>query len=40
MIVVDMEKDALSAWDCSDLHHHWKDKYSRLVAAKTIFDCE
>ena len=40
MIVVHMEKNALSAWDSSDLHHHWKDKYGRLVAAKTIFDCE
>lgn len=40
MIVVRMERDALPAWDASDLHHRWKAQYGHLVAAKTIFDCE
>ena len=40
MIVLDMEKDALSVWDDSELHHRWKDTFGRLLEKKTIFDQE
>ena len=40
MIVLDMEKDALSAWDASALHHRWKDEYGDLLEKKAIFDYE
>ena len=40
MIVLDMEKDALPAWDGSDLHHRWKDTFGALLEKKTIFDHE
>ena len=40
MIVVDMEKSALEAWDASALHHQWKERFGSLLASKVIFDCE
>lgn len=40
MIVLDMEKDALSAWDASALHHRWKEEYGDLLEKKAIFDYE
>ena len=40
MIVVEMKKDALPAWDASDVHHQWKEQYGPLLQAKAIFDCE
>ena len=40
MIVLDMDKDALSAWDASPLHHQWKDEYGALLEKKAIFDHE
>ena len=40
MIVLDMDKDALSAWDASPLHHQWKDDYGTLLEKKAIFDHE
>jgi len=40
MIVLDMDADALAAWDASAVHHAWKDEYGHLVAKKAIFDCE
>lgn len=40
MIVLDMEKDALNAWDASALHHRWKDEYGGLLEKKAIFDHE
>lgn len=40
MIVLDMEKDALSAWDESALHHRWKEEYGGLLEKKAIFDYE
>lgn len=40
MIVLDMEKEALSAWDASPLHHRWKDIYGARLEKKAIFDHE
>ena len=40
MIVLDMEKDALSTWDESALHHRWKETFGELLEKKTIFDQE
>lgn len=40
MIIIKMDRDALDAWDHSDAHHTWKDRYSDLIAQKCIFDCE
>ena len=40
MIVVDMEKSALEAWDASALHRRWKERFGSLLASKAIFDCE
>ena len=40
MIVVNMEKEALSNWDASDVHHQWKEQYGPLIEKKAIFDYE
>ena len=40
MIVMDMEKDALPAYDVSEPHLRWKSEYGGLVTGKTIFDCD
>ena len=40
LIELDMEKEALSDWDASALHHRWKEQYGSLIAAKAIFDFE
>ncbi|MDD3335096.1 MAG: hypothetical protein PHI98_06200 [Eubacteriales bacterium] len=40
LILVYMEKDALPAFDASDVHHRWKDTYSEQIGSKAIFDCE
>ncbi|MBR0207796.1 MAG: hypothetical protein IJQ43_02720 [Oscillospiraceae bacterium] len=40
MIVMDMDRDALPAYDVSEPHLRWKAEYGGLVAAKTIFDCD
>ena len=40
MIVMDMEKDALPAYDVSEPHLRWKTEYGGLVAKKAIFDCD
>ena len=40
MIVLDMEKEALPAWDASDIHRAWKERFGDLLAAKAIFDAE
>ena len=40
MIVMDMDKEALSAYDVSAPHLRWKSEYGDLVAKKTIFDCD
>lgn len=38
MIEIDMDKEALTAYDASRPHHVWKETYGHLVAKKTIFD--
>ena len=40
MIVMDMEKDALPAYDVSGPHLRWKAEYGGIVAKKAIFDCD
>jgi Stress responsive A/B Barrel Domain. len=40
MIIMDMEKDALSAYDVSEPHLRWKSEYGDSVAKKAIFDCD
>lgn len=40
MIVIDMDKDALTAWDSSDIHKAWKSGFGDKIAMKAIFDCE
>ena len=38
MIELDMDKDALSAYDASAPHLRWKTEYGALIAKKAIFD--
>lgn len=40
MIAIDMDKEALPAYDVSEPHHRWKDTYGPITAKKAIFDCE
>ena len=41
MIEMQMERDALSKFDCSEIHAEWKSEYGKFISAKTIFDyCE
>ena len=40
MIVMDMEKEALTAYDVSEPHLRWKAEYQDRIAKKAIFDCE
>lgn len=40
LILITMDKDALPVYDDCPTHHAWKDRYSRLIAQKVIFDCE
>ena len=40
MIVLDMDKSALLAWDASAVHHQWKEQYGMLLEKKAIFDYE
>ena len=40
MIVLDMDREALNAYDASEPHKRWKSEYGALVAKKAIFDCE
>lgn len=40
MIVIEMEKEALSAYDDSEMHHIWKDEFTPLLEKKAIFDHE
>lgn len=40
MIVMEMEKDALPAYDISEAHLRWKSEYGSLIAKKAIFDCD
>lgn len=40
MIILDMEPEALAAYDVSEPHLRWKSEYGDCVAKKAIFDCE
>ena len=40
MIVMDMDKDSLPAYDVSEPHLRWKAEYGGIVAKKAIFDCD
>ena len=40
MIVLDMEREALTIWDDSALHHSWKETFGELLEKKAIFDHE
>ena len=40
MIVLDMEQDALPAWDESEQHRRWKAEFAELLEKKAIFDHE
>ncbi len=40
MIVIEMEKSALEAYDNCHAHHQWKDNYSQFIESKAIFDSE
>lgn len=40
MIEIDMDREALEAYDKSEPHHRWKEDYGHLVQKKTIFDSE
>ncbi len=38
LIEIDMERDALEAYDSSVWHRRWKEEYGELLAGKAIFD--
>ncbi|MBR5339880.1 MAG: hypothetical protein IK150_07310 [Lachnospiraceae bacterium] len=40
MIAIDMDKEALPAYDASEPHHRWKEEYGGITVKKAIFDCE
>lgn len=40
MIVMDMDREALPAYDVSEPHLRWKSEYGGVVAKKAIFDCD
>ena len=40
MIVLDMEPQALAAYDVSAPHLQWKTHYGSMIAQKAIFDCD
>ena len=40
MIVMDMDKEALPAYDVSEPHLRWKSEYGDLIEKKAIFDCD
>ena len=40
MIEMDMDREALPAYDVSEPHLRWKKEYGDLIAFKAIFDCE
>ena len=40
MIEIDMEPEALTAYDASEPHRLWKQNYGDLMDKKTIFDSE
>ena len=40
MIILDMDREALPAYDASEAHLCWKSEYGDLIAKKAIFDCD
>lgn len=40
MIEMDMDRQALSAYDVSEPHRYWKSEYGAIVEKKAIFDCD
>ena len=40
MIIMDMDKEALAAYDVSEPHLRWKSVYGNVVEKKAIFDCD
>ncbi|MDD2647762.1 MAG: hypothetical protein PHI27_03105 [Eubacteriales bacterium] len=40
MIVIDMDRSALDAYDSSDMHLRWKREFSSRILQKAIFDCD
>ena len=38
MIEIDMDREALEAYDNSVWHRQWKEQYGSLLAGKAIFD--
>ena len=38
MIILDMEAEALNAWDACEVHHIWKENYGPMLEKKCIFD--
>ena len=40
MIQLDMDRQALEAWDESALHRRWKEEFSPFLQSKAIFDWE
>ena len=40
IIEIDMDKDALPAYNESECHHDWKEKYGSWIEKKAIFDYE
>lgn len=40
MIEIDMDREALDAYDGCVWHHEWKERYGHLLEKKAIFDHE
>ena len=40
MIIITMEKEALSAYAASEPHIRWKKEYGDRIEKKAIFDCD
>ena len=40
MIEIEMDPEALPAYDASEPHKRWKETYGSMLEAKTIFDSE
>ncbi len=40
MIIMDMDKEALPAYDISEPHLRWKSEYGPITVKKAIFDCD
>ena len=40
MIVIDMDREALGAYDACEPHQRWKKEYGDLLETKAIFDSE